>query len=407
MRQAVVDDFIQAFEEVAHPAGGAGGRIQPAVVLHADVQVGEVQHADRIAHAAAAVAIHPALQPLRRCVGRQPIQQRRGGTLAGQQRAVDGVDEALGAGVLDQRQQRFEVALDVQQADRLAVHPDLRPGQDLKQLFKGAEPAGERHEGVPDLRHVRLALMHRIDQDHFAQGGVGQGRRVELPRHDAHHGASGLQGCVGHGAHHPGPASAIDQRQAALDQRPPHRPRRLQVDRPDVVTRTAVHHHALHTRLHSTMCEADRARPRSSRPGADPFGDGLARLPARHRGRRPAGAGIQTHPWRSRDHVQMTVEDRLSGRHPIGQQQVHPVARQAGSAQRCRQPARRRDHPAGVGFVQVLQPGCMPVGDHQQMTFRNRMRVHEGRDRLVPIDQAGLGLTGDDSTEDACRRGGS
>ena len=69
MRQGVVDDFVQAFEKVADPARGAGDRIQSAVVLHADVQIGEVQQADGIGHAVPAVPPSRSIQRSRPCGG--------------------------------------------------------------------------------------------------------------------------------------------------------------------------------------------------------------------------------------------------------------------------------------------------------------------------------------------------
>ena len=56
--------------------------------------------------------------------------------------------EALGRGAVDKREQVVEVAADVDEADRLGVDSELRPGNRLEQLVEGPETSGKRNEGV-------------------------------------------------------------------------------------------------------------------------------------------------------------------------------------------------------------------------------------------------------------------
>ena len=44
--QAIVDQIIKAVQKVEHPPIDARGRVEPAIVFHADVQVGKVEKAD-------------------------------------------------------------------------------------------------------------------------------------------------------------------------------------------------------------------------------------------------------------------------------------------------------------------------------------------------------------------------
>ena len=66
---------------------------------------------------------------------------------------------------VEQYQQRVPEAVDIGKHDRLGVPAELRPGELLDELFKRAEPAGERHEGVRLDEHQRLPLMHVVDDD--------------------------------------------------------------------------------------------------------------------------------------------------------------------------------------------------------------------------------------------------
>ena len=65
------------------------------------------------------------------------------------------------------------VAAHVEQAERLGVQPELRPGVDLEQLLERADPARQRDEAVRELGHQRLALVHRADDVQLGQPGMG------------------------------------------------------------------------------------------------------------------------------------------------------------------------------------------------------------------------------------------
>jgi hypothetical protein len=59
------------------------------------------------------------------------------------------------------------------------VESELRPGVDLEQLLEGPDPAGQRDEGLRQLRHQRLALVHRADHAHVGHVAMG-----DLPVHE-------------------------------------------------------------------------------------------------------------------------------------------------------------------------------------------------------------------------------
>jgi hypothetical protein len=49
-------------------------------------------------------------------------------------------EQLLCGGVVEEREQRIEVAVNVEQRAGLAVQAELRPGEDLEELVQRAEP---------------------------------------------------------------------------------------------------------------------------------------------------------------------------------------------------------------------------------------------------------------------------
>ena len=89
-----------------------------------------------------------------------------------QQRARLRAQEALLHGVVEEGDERLVVARDVQQPQRLGVDAELRPGVDLEELLERADAAGQRDEGVGELGHERLALVHGADHPQVVEAGV-------------------------------------------------------------------------------------------------------------------------------------------------------------------------------------------------------------------------------------------
>ena len=71
------------------------------------------------------------------------------------------------------REQRVEVAVDVEQADRLAVQAERGPGQDLEELLVRADAAGQGEEPPSAAGHQGLALVHAGDDVQLGQPVVG------------------------------------------------------------------------------------------------------------------------------------------------------------------------------------------------------------------------------------------
>ena len=150
-----------------------------------------------------------------------------------QQRAHLRAQEALLHGVVEEGDERLVVARHVQQPQRLGVDAQLRPGVDLEELLERADAAGQRDEGVGELRHQRLALVHRADHPQVVEAGVADLAVEERLGNDADDLAARAARRFGQGAHHPDasrrrrrPHAALRQRRARRPRRPPGRPGR-------------------------------------------------------------------------------------------------------------------------------------------------------------------------------------
>jgi len=159
---------------------------------------------------------------------------------AGLAAALARVDEAGVARVREHLQQRTVEAGGVQQPDRARVVAELLPRPGLEQLLQRAQSAGQRHEGVGGLRHLKLALVHGVDDSQFLDAAVAQFAGDEPARDDAQHLAAGGQRGVGHLAHQPGVAAAVDQPMAALAEGRAERARGLGVARIGAAARAAI-----------------------------------------------------------------------------------------------------------------------------------------------------------------------
>ena len=89
-----------------------------------------------------------------------------------QQRARLRAQEALLHGVVEEGDERLVVAGHVDQPERLGVDAELRPGVDLEELLERADAARQRDEGVGELGHERLALVHGADHPQVVEAGV-------------------------------------------------------------------------------------------------------------------------------------------------------------------------------------------------------------------------------------------
>jgi len=119
--------------------------------------------------------------------------------------------------VIEQRQQRLEVAPRVEHTDRFGVDAQLRPGQDLEQFLQRAHAAGQGHETVGQVGHQRLAVVHAADHVQFGQACVGEFLGLQRRRDDADYLAAGRQSRVGDDAHQADVAAAVDNSEPAAD----------------------------------------------------------------------------------------------------------------------------------------------------------------------------------------------
>lgn len=96
------------------------------------------------------------------------------------------------------------------------MNAQLRPGEDLKQLVKGAKAARQGDEGLALLDHEQLAFVHGLDHEHIGEVRVLELASIEEVRDDAGDLTTCGQGGIGHGTHHAHAAAAIHKADTTL-----------------------------------------------------------------------------------------------------------------------------------------------------------------------------------------------
>ena len=125
--------------------------------------------------------------------------------------------EFLMRGVIEKSDQTVVVTRHIEQAARLAVETELRPGPHLENLFKRADAARQRDEAVSQFRHQGLARMHRWRDVKFGQICVREFLAHQRLGNHTHCPAAEAQHLVRQDAHDAHAAATLDEADAALD----------------------------------------------------------------------------------------------------------------------------------------------------------------------------------------------
>ena len=117
---------------------------------------------------------------------------------------------------VEERTQRVEVAVHVEDRARFGVNAQLRPGEHLEELVQRAVAARQHDERVRRVGHRRLPLVHRLGNAQAGQAGVGDLLGGERAGDHAVRFAPGVEHGVRYGAHQADVTAAVDQADAAL-----------------------------------------------------------------------------------------------------------------------------------------------------------------------------------------------
>src|SRR6185503_14842507 len=140
-----------------------------------------------------------------RCDKQLPSPARRNEAARG--RMVHEVDEPV------------PVAADVQEAKRLLVIAERVPAPRIEKFVERSNSAREREEGVGELGHLRLALVHGLDDVEFGDAWVGDLDVDQRLRDDAINEPAHLEDAVGDHPHEAEPSAAVHQLDLLLDHR--------------------------------------------------------------------------------------------------------------------------------------------------------------------------------------------
>jgi hypothetical protein len=129
---------------------------------------------------------------------------------------VRGVDETGRHGAIDQFAQRSEEPGHVEDAARLVVNAELRPGENFEEFVQRPVAAGQHDESVRRVGHRRLALVHGLHDPEAGQARVRDLLRGERAGDHAVGRAASCQHCVGHHAHQAHRGAAVHQADATV-----------------------------------------------------------------------------------------------------------------------------------------------------------------------------------------------
>ena len=73
--------------------------------------------------------------------------------------------EILLHGPLKESQEGVIITVGIKDHDRVGEQAELFPGDDLEQLLEGATTTGQGNNGVGQVSHPLLALVHRLGDD--------------------------------------------------------------------------------------------------------------------------------------------------------------------------------------------------------------------------------------------------
>ncbi len=149
-------------------------------------------------------------------------------------------DEARVAGVVEEGEEGLEVAVDVEQADRLLVVSELRPGGGLEELVEGAEAARQDHVRIREPAHHGLSRVHGVDDDELREARVRDLVADEARRDHAHHAPARGERRVGDESHEAAIAPAVDHLDAPAREEPADGRRGVTVARGAGIARAAI-----------------------------------------------------------------------------------------------------------------------------------------------------------------------
>jgi len=120
----------------------------------------------------------------------------------------------------DEVQQWVEVAVDVEQSNRLGMQSELSPREHLEQLVKGAKAARQRDKAVGQSHHQRFALVHGIHDMQLVVPQIGRLAYQQVAGYYADDLSATLANRRGDRAHQSVAGAAVDQTDAAASQSP-------------------------------------------------------------------------------------------------------------------------------------------------------------------------------------------
>lgn len=124
-------------------------------------------------------------------------------------------NEPLGDGMFDEREQRIEIAVNIQEAAGFPMQAELTPCGYLEEFLPCSETARQRDECIRQARHHGLTFVHGRNDVQLAQAIVGDFLLDEGLRNHPDDASACLERRVGNNAHQPDIGAAVHDADAA------------------------------------------------------------------------------------------------------------------------------------------------------------------------------------------------
>src|SRR5512138_521315 len=108
-------------------------------------------------------------------------------------------------------EERVEVSPDIRDHDGLAMDPELLPRDHFEELLERPEPPRKRHEGIAEVEHRLLAVVHGLDDPKLRQARVGGFATNESPGDHADDLPAGSEDFIGEHPHEAERGAAVDE----------------------------------------------------------------------------------------------------------------------------------------------------------------------------------------------------
>jgi len=119
---------------------------------------------------------------------------------------------------VEELEEWVEESSDIQHSDRFVMQPQLLPGEDFKEFVHGSDAARQDEEGVGQIHHATLPLVHGLDTNQLGNSVMCQFPADEVLGDHSDDLTSRRKTGIGEGSHQTDVTAAVNQSKASRGQ---------------------------------------------------------------------------------------------------------------------------------------------------------------------------------------------